>query len=181
MNRTRIAERLVFLAKELVNAGEVPEAFKEQWEKNKEGGEVPEAFKEQWDKNKKKAFAGSLVALAKSLVAAEDSPFKTKVDLDTVRRDLEHRSIRALDAVMSLGSKAKLVAESVLTFSEGTSHKFHFFALYNDDGTWKAGNAYGRIGANPKAIMISSGSEGAARAAYESKLRAKKAKGYEEA
>jgi predicted DNA-binding WGR domain protein len=189
MNYERIAEELVKVAKELIIAGEVPEAFKEQWKKNKKdksAGEVPEAFREQWKKNKKddddkKAFvASSLVKLAKGLLA-DESPYKTKIDLDTARRDMEHRSIRALNAVLNLGAKSKLVEESLLTYSEGTSHKFHFFALYNDNGTWKAGNAYGRIGGEPKAIMIESSSEGSARAAYNNKLRAKKAKGYEEA
>jgi predicted DNA-binding WGR domain protein len=126
--------------------------------------------------------AERLVKLAKELMAVPfDTAYREKVDLDTARRDMEHGSIRALDAVMRLGSKAKLVKEALLTYSEGTSHKFHFFALYNDDGIWKAGNAYGRIGGTPKAIMIESGSEGAARSAYEAKLRAKKAKGYQEA
>jgi hypothetical protein len=149
MNRKKVAERLVFLAKELMNAGEVPEAFKEQWKKNKKSA------------------------------ASWDSPYKSKLDLDTTRRDLEHRSIRVLSAALSLGPNAKLIKESLLTYSEGTSHKFHFFALYNDNGRWKSGNARGRIGGEPKAMMIGTGDEATARGAYDRKLRAKLAKGYQ--
>jgi len=53
---------------------------------------------------------------------------------------------------------AKLVYESYLEETRGTSNKFHYFAVleYKEDGqkTWVGGNAYGRIGKNPRVIEI---------------------------
>jgi predicted DNA-binding WGR domain protein len=119
--------------------------------------------------------ASELVLLAREMMA--DSPYKEKKNLDEVKRDMEHASIRSLNAVLNLGPKAKLVKEMFLTFSEGASHKFHFFALYDDGGTMKAGNAYGRIGGNVTAIKIGEGRD--AEGEFYKKLRAKRNKGYE--
>jgi predicted DNA-binding WGR domain protein len=123
--------------------------------------------------------AKRMLVLARELVSINlDSPFKTKKSLNEVRRDPEHRGTQVLNYAMSLSPRSKLIDEQLLTLSEGTSHKFHFFALYDDNGIWKAGNAYGRIGAEPKAMMIASGDESPVRSAYQRKIRAKKIKGY---
>lgn len=125
--------------------------------------------------NKNVRVAKALMALARELIAG---PYGEKKDLDEVKRDMEHASIRALNSILNLGPKAKLVREAFLAFSEGASHKFHFFALYDDGGTMKAGNAHGRIGGNVTAISIGEGRD--AEMAYSKKLRAKLSKGYEQ-
>jgi len=70
--------------------------------------------------------------------------------------------------------------EVILVKSEGTSNKFHYFALFqNVSGQWVAANAYGRIDYNPQAVVIASGPvESTVRASMNNKIAAKKGSGY---
>lgn len=123
-----------------------------------------------------------LLRLAKALVAepdwGDDSPYKYKHTMDEAGDKMRHKAFQTFHAVLDLGPKAELKRSEMLTFSEGTSNKFHFFCIFEDEGEWKAGNAYGRIGGNVSAIEIARGSRMAVESAYGRKIRSKRAKGY---
>jgi len=117
--------------------------------------------------------AKELLKLARELTAGA---YREKESLDDTRQNMEDESVRVLDVVLNLSPSARVVQKEFLVFSEGTSHKFHFFALYNDAGVMKAGNAYGRIGGRVTAIEIGRGSGAADE--FNRKLRSKINKGY---
>ena len=62
---------------------------------------------------------------------------------------------RSIEQVFGKGLNVDWEYSSFLTYTEGTSNKFHFFAVVKtEDGEYVGGNAYGRIGANAKIIEI---------------------------
>ena len=88
---------------------------------------------------------------------------------------------RSHDVLRSkFGMKEHPVEETILVKSEGTSNKFHYFALFQDaSNQWVAANAYGRIDYNPQAVVIASGPiESTVRAAMNNKIATKKSGGY---
>jgi hypothetical protein len=76
--------------------------------------------------------------------------------------------------------KGHPIEETILVKSEGTSNKFHYFALFQDaSNQWVAANAYGRIDYTPQAVVIASGpTESTVRAAMNNKIATKKNSGY---
>jgi hypothetical protein len=75
--------------------------------------------------------------------------------------------------------------EVFMTFTKGTSNKYHAFGVYRyaqEDGTitYVGGNAYGRIGGSPTMMVVARGpTPNGVQAVTERKSRAKLAKGYE--
>ena len=90
---------------------------------------------------------------------------------------------RDIGTVFGGGNRVKWEYSSFMTFSEGTSNKFHYFAVVEvqkSDGSkeYVGGNAYGRIGAKAKVIEIARGSRGYVMSAVQSKEYEKQRKGY---
>ena len=74
----------------------------------------------------------------------------------------------------------KQIYESFLTFREFGSNKFHYFGVWvNRSGEAAGGNAYGRIGYNPKAIEVARGGQSSVMSAVQGKMYDKQRKGYE--
>ena len=65
-----------------------------------------------------------------------------------------------------------------LVFQEGTSNKFHYFAVFEKGKSFVAANASGRIGGEPQVHEIATGDYEEVEKKALSKYRAKSAKGY---
>jgi hypothetical protein len=86
--------------------------------------------------------------------------------------------LRDMGTVMAPGGRA--VFEEFLTYTEGTSNKFHMFAIFeDDDGVFVGGNAYGRIGKRPRVIEVARGPRRSVERVVYDKMRKKENKGYE--
>lgn len=126
--------------------------------------------------------ACELVKLAKELMAADwgyNSPYKNKHSLDEAGDKMRHEAFKVFHAVLDLSPSAKLQDSTMLTMTEGSSNKFHFFCIFEDNGVFKGGNAYGRIGGNVSAIQIAVGRRSEVQSAVDRKMRTKQAKGYQ--
>jgi hypothetical protein len=86
--------------------------------------------------------------------------------------------INASDAIAEVVGSDNPMTVQFLTFSEGTSNKYHFFALFEKDGEWTAANAYAGFGKAPKVCIVAEGDEETVRAAYLKKIGEKIKKGY---
>ena len=124
--------------------------------------------------------AHKLLRLARALLQADVlSPYKSKhKSLKEHRPDI-FRAIKGKVGIPGAGAERKY--ESYMTFSEGTSNKFHYFAVYEtDDGEFIGANAYGRIGGTPNAVEIARGKKyEPVLAAVKRKEQVKRAKGYQ--
>lgn len=87
---------------------------------------------------------------------------------------------RNIEQVFGRGERVDWEYSSYLTFTSGTSNKFHYFAVVKtEDGEYIGGNAYGRIGANAKIIEIARGlSRGSVMSIVQRKEGEKYNKGY---
>lgn len=108
--------------------------------------------------------------IAKRLVSDYDKTPVREVWKAGVSQDIE--------AVFGGGRPVKWVYQSFLTYSEGTSHKFHMFAVVQVGHEYVGGNAYGRIGGTAKVIEIARGSQGSVMSVVYDKERQKESKGY---
>ena len=62
---------------------------------------------------------------------------------------------RNIEQVFGRGESVDWEYSSFLTYTEGTSYKFHYFAVVKtESGEYVGGNAYGRIGSTAKVIEI---------------------------
>ena len=61
---------------------------------------------------------------------------------------------RTREQIFGRGEDVEWEYSSFLTYTEGTSNKFHYFAVVKVGNEYVGGNAYGRIGANAKVIEI---------------------------
>jgi hypothetical protein len=88
---------------------------------------------------------------------------------------------KTLMITLNVDASWKQIYASLLTVQEGTSNKFHYFGIFKSrDGECVGGNAYGRIGYNPKAIEIARGGSSAlVMNAVLQKVSQKRAKGYQ--
>jgi len=86
---------------------------------------------------------------------------------------------KALSALRDLlRVSGKPLSTKFLTVRKGKSNKFLYFAMFKKGNKYAAGNAYGRIGYEPKASKIADGSKEDVKAAMDKKIAAKKKKGY---
>jgi hypothetical protein len=90
---------------------------------------------------------------------------------------------RDIEAVFGGGRPVEWVYQSFLTYTDGTSNKFHMFAVVEVSmpggrTEYVGGNAYGRIGARAKVIEIARGSQGSVMSVVYDKERQKENKGY---
>ena len=83
----------------------------------------------------------------------------------------------ALREALDVGM-ARTVLEKTMTMREGTSNKYHYFAIYDLDGTFVGGNAYARIGEKPKTIEIARGQRMTVFSQVQKKMRVKQQRGY---
>lgn len=75
--------------------------------------------------------------------------------------------------------KGKPTNTTFLTMRKGKSNKFIYFAMFKDGRKYVAGNAYGRIGYEPKVSKIGAGFDSELiKSAMDKKIAAKKKKGY---
>ena len=119
------------------------------------------------------AVASDLVAIAKLLSA---SPMEY-VDPST---QTTRWAKKTLMLTLGVDLSAKQIFEQFLTFQEGSSNKFHYFGAFRlKDGTCVGGNAYGRIGYNPKAIEVARGTDGYVISNLRQKMIDKTRKGYQ--
>lgn len=86
--------------------------------------------------------------------------------------------INASDAIAEMVGTDNPVQVQFLTFVEGTSNKYHFFALFQQGEKYTAANAYAGFGKPPKVCIIAEGDEEEVRAAYLKKIGEKIKKGY---
>jgi len=102
---------------------------------------------------KKREVASELVKIAKSLLAIP-------MTFDSPSTETTRWAKKTLMLTLNVDSTWKQIYESFLTFQDGGSNKFHYFGVFKSrTGQCAGGNAYGRIGYNPKAIEIARGSE----------------------
>jgi len=119
-----------------------------------------------------KAQAKELLKVAKSIIAEP-------MTFDEPTTETTRWAERTLKSALRVDSSWKKVYELFLTVREGSSNKFHYFAIYlNRQGEAVGGNAFGRIGYNPKAIEVARGDYPSVTADIQSKVRVKMAKGY---
>lgn len=87
---------------------------------------------------------------------------------------------RDIETIFGRGLLVTWEYSSFLTFSEGTSNKFHYFAVIKAGGEYVGGNAYGRIGSSAKVIEIVRGkSLSSVMSVVRRKEYEKEAKGYQ--
>lgn len=105
----------------------------------------------------------------------------TKIAAKVVKASFRDDAKYALMFGLRVPPHAVQVLEQYLTYTEGTSNKFHYFGVWVDRKTGEAvgGNSYGRIGTVPKSIEIARGNKMSVTSAIERKVRAKLNKGYE--
>lgn len=130
----------------------------------------------------KTCVACELVKLAKEMLSGDwgyNSPYKNKHSMDVVGDKMRHEAFKIFHAVLDLSPDASLESSEMLTMTEGSSNKFHFFCVFEDNGVFKGGNAYGRIGGNVNAISIAEGRRSEVEIAVARKMRTKQAKGYQ--
>lgn len=120
-----------------------------------------------------KKIAKELVAMAKLLIAEP-------MTFDAPSVETTRWAKRTLMTTLKIDNSWKQIYESFMTVMEGTSNKFHYFGVFQNTKTGEAvgGNAYGRIGYNPKAIEVSRGSTYGVLSEVRSKAYAKQNKGY---
>ena len=87
-------------------------------------------------------------------------------------------ALRAIRDAMGKDTDEKPIKHAFLTFQEGTSNKYHYFAMFKSGDEFTAANAYARIGYSPQVDVFAVGDEETVSAAYNQKLSKKKAKGY---
>ena len=81
---------------------------------------------------------------------------------------------QTLMTTLRVDNSWRQIYEIFLTYQEGNSNKFHYFGVWRDKtGKCVGGNAYGRIGYNPKAIEVARGSEGLVMSAVRGKVENK--------
>lgn len=141
-----------------LSSGKVPEAFKKQWEKNKKG-EIDDKLK----------IARKLFLVAKDLLAI---PMAFEQPSGASKRWADKVLRQALRS-----EHGKEVMHRYMIYTSNTSNKFHYFAVYKNGNEYVGGNAYGRIGYNPRAIEVARGDKNIIRL-VENKMRAKTNKGY---
>ena len=120
-----------------------------------------------------KKLAAEILAVAKEVVAIPMS-------FDAPSVETTRWAKRTLMLALRVDSSWKMIYESFLTNQEGSSNKFHYFGVFKNKitGECVGGNAYGRIGYNPKAIEVSRGSEMGVMSTVHRKMRDKQGKGY---
>jgi hypothetical protein len=123
---------------------------------------------------KKKEVASELVKIAKSLLAIP-------MTFDAPSTETTRWAKKTLMLTLNVDATWRQIYESFMTFQDGTSNKFHYFGVFKSrTGACVGGNAYGRIGYNPKAIEIARGSEGSVMSSVGQKARDKqRQKGYQ--
>ena len=87
--------------------------------------------------------------------------------------------INATDAIAEIVGSDNPVQIQFLTCIEGTSNKYHFFALFQEGKKWCAANAYAGLGKSPKVCIFAEGIEDEVRELYLKKIGEKIKKGYE--
>lgn len=120
-----------------------------------------------------KKYVAELVAVAKELLAMP-------MTFDATTRETTRWAQRALMTTLRVDSSYRQIYEAFMTIQEGSSNKFHYFGVFHNIRTGEAvgGNAYGRIGYNPKAIEVSRGSVNGVLNEVRAKAFAKQQKGY---
>jgi hypothetical protein len=119
------------------------------------------------------AVAAELVAMAKSIMAIP-------MEFNDPSSQTTRWARKTLMMTLNVDATWKQIYESFLTYREGTSNKFHYFGVFKNRTTGECvgGNAYGRIGYNPKAIEVDRGSEGSVMSTVRQKMSIKQNKGY---
>ena len=117
--------------------------------------------------------ASELVAVAKILTAMP-------MEFNDPSRSDKRWADKSLRAGLRVSNSDRIVYEYYLTFQDDRSNKFHYFAVYkNKLGEFVGGNAWGRIGYNPRMIEIASGqNQQYVIGLVDKKMRAKRNKGY---
>ena len=119
-----------------------------------------------------KRMARELLNIAKELVA-EPMTFEAPT-METTRW-----AKRTLMVTLGVDSSWRQVYESFMTVMEGSSNKFHYFGVFvSKTGEAVGGNAWGRIGYNPKAMEVSRGSVNGVLSVVRAKAYEKERKGY---
>jgi hypothetical protein len=118
--------------------------------------------------------AEELAKIAKSLMAVP-------MTFDAPSTETTRWAKKTLMITLNVDASWKQIYASLLTVQEWTSNKFHYFGIFKSrDGECVGGNAYGRIGYNPKAIEIARGGSSAlVMNAVLQKVSQKRAKGYQ--
>jgi len=120
-----------------------------------------------------KTQAAELLAMARKLVAEP-------MEIVDPSSHTTRWAKQTLMLTLNVDASWKQIYELFLTFQEGTSNKFHYFGVFRSkSGECVGGNAYGRIGYNPKAIEVARGSEGMVMSIVRGKVSDKTRKGYE--
>lgn len=117
--------------------------------------------------------AAELVTIAKTLLAMP-------MTYDAPTTETTRWAKKTLMVTLGVDPSWREIYSVLLTMTEGTSNKFHYFGAYKNRATGECvgGNAYGRIGYNPKAIEVARGSESQVMSAVRQKLGMKQGKGY---
>jgi hypothetical protein len=122
---------------------------------------------------KKREVASELVKIAKSLLAIP-------MTFDSPSTETTRWAKKTLTLTLNVDATWKQIYESFITKREGTSNKFHYFGVFKSrTGVCVGGNAYGRIGYNPKAIEVARGSEASVMSEVGKKIKVKRSDRYE--
>ena len=116
---------------------------------------------------------GELLRVAKDLVSTPMAFIEP--DSQTLRW-----AKSALMGALNVDKSWKQVYSQLMVVQEGSSNKFHYFGAWQDkNGRSIGGNAYGRIGYNPKSIEIARGEASSVIRLVDQKASMKKrSKGY---
>jgi hypothetical protein len=121
---------------------------------------------------KKREVASELVKIAKSLLALP-------MTFNSPSTETTRWAKKTLMLALNVDASWKQIYESFMTVQEGGSNKFHYFGVFKSrTGGCVGGNAYGRIGYNPRAIEVARGSESSVMSSVREKASDKQRKGY---
>lgn len=137
--------------------------LKKRWKTGPKGGKYWEDSKgnKHYANLENREVVKELVRIAKE-VMSQDSAYKNKLPSLKQQRPVIFKALKGMIDVPGRG--ARRVYENYMTFSKGTSNKFHYFAIYKINPKERGGepeyvgaNAYGRIGGSPRGIEIARG------------------------
>ena len=96
-------------------------------------------------------------------------------------RGMAREILQALRRELNVPAQMKALWREYVTIREGVSNKFHYFVVFTDDnGKFRAANAYGRIGYTPKVFDLGTfDTFNQAKDVAFKKLKQKMAKGYQ--
>jgi len=115
---------------------------------------------------------------AKEREDMKDESMNEEMDVYDADKGDANNALGALRNAIGLDKGTTPVAKQFLTYQEGTSNKYHYFAMFKRGNEYVAANAFGRIGYYPQTSVFSTGDKDTVEIDFNDKISKKMSKGY---